>query len=236
MDTSLVVNICSMLGGMLAALCWLKRGRNEYIRYAMILLPYGALLYMMTEMHLWSATGHFLQRHLIFSAPVLLFLLGRYMLKCDWKRALLGCGIYKVISIALLALCAPFNDDPAFVCRVLFTNSVCDILFAWLLVWLCVRHTGLSGKEALLTAACITACSDCISTNLSTYMVGVVFDFPGETGLALHLILSAGWPIFLSGLVFACIMHFVHSQSWNRALCFGMIPPALTLLALVLYI
>ena len=98
MDSHLVINICCMLGGMLAALCWLKRGRNEYIRYAMILLPYGALLYMMTEMHLWSATGHFLQRHLIFSAPVLLFLLGRYMLKCDWKRALLSSGIYAVDS------------------------------------------------------------------------------------------------------------------------------------------
>ena len=39
MDSHLVINICCMLGGMLAALCWLKRGRNEYIRYAMILLP-----------------------------------------------------------------------------------------------------------------------------------------------------------------------------------------------------
>ena len=41
MDSHLVINICCMLGGMLAALCWLKRGRNEYMRYAMILLPYG---------------------------------------------------------------------------------------------------------------------------------------------------------------------------------------------------
>ena len=45
MDTGLIVSICCVLGSMFAALCCLKHGRNEYIRYAMILLPYGALLY-----------------------------------------------------------------------------------------------------------------------------------------------------------------------------------------------
>ena len=139
MDSHLVINICCMLGGMLAAMCWLKRGRNEYIRYAMILLPYGALLYMMTEMHLWSAAGHFLQRHLLCSSPVLLFLLGHFMLKCGWKRSLLSSGVYAIVYIFLFALCAPFKDDPVYVWKVLIADSVCDILFIWLLVWLCVR-------------------------------------------------------------------------------------------------
>ena len=234
MDTGLIISICCMLGSMFAALCWLKHGRNEYIRYAMILLPYGALLYMMTEMHLWSATGHFLQHHLLCSAPVLLFLLGRFMLKCGWKRSLLSCGVYAIVYIFLFALCAPFKDDPVYVWKVLIADSVCDILFIWLLVWLCVRPTGVSPKDSLLTAACVSAFSDCISVNIAPYIKEFILggDLPG----GLDLIVAAGWPIFLCGIVFACIVHFIHAQSWKRALCFGLFPSAFTLLALVLYI
>ena len=184
MDSHLVINICCMLGGMLAALCWLKRGRNEYIRYAMILLPYAALLYMMTEMHLWSATGHFLQRHLIFSAPVLLFLLGRYMLKCDWKRALLSSGIYAVGLVVMHVLCAPFKDEPSLFWKELLIDSALDILFTWLLVWLCARPYGISGWTGFLTAACVKACRDCLSANFANLFSGLYMD------VALQLIVA----------------------------------------------
>ena len=228
MDTGLMISICCMLGSMFAALCRLKHGRNEYIRYAMILLPYGALLYMMTEMHLWSATGHFLQHHLLCSAPVLLFLLGRFMLKCGWKRSLLSCGVYAIVYIFLFALCAPFKDDPVYVWKVLIADSVCDILFIWLLVWLCVRPTGVSTEESLLTAACVSALSDCISVNIAPYIKEFVLggDLPG----VLDLIVAAGWPLIVSGIVFATIMHYVHNRSWKRVIGILLIPMVLTLL------
>lgn len=231
MDSHLVINICCMLGGMLAALCWLKRGRNEYIRYAMILLPYGALLYMMTEMHLWSATGHFLQRHLIFSAPVLLFLLGRYMLKCDWKRALLSSGIYAVGLVVMHILCAPFKDEPSLFWKELLMDSALDILFTWLLVWLCARPYGISAWTGFLTAACVKACRDCLSANFrpvcTSLLSGLYID------MALELILAAGLLVIFCTAIFSCIMRYVHNVSWTRSLCFGAIPSLFILLAMI---
>lgn len=232
MDSHLVINICCMLGGMLAALCWLKRGRNEYIRYAMILLPYGALLYMMTEMHLWSATGHFLQRHLIFSAPVLLFLLGRYMLKCDWKRALLSSGIYAVGLVVMNVLCAPFKDEPSLFLKELLIDSALDNLFTWLLVWLCARPYGISAWTGFLTAACVKACRDCLSANFvpvyANLFSGLYMD------VALQLIVAAVWAVILCTVIFSCIMRYVHNVSWTRSLCIGAIPSLFILLAMII--
>ena len=144
------------------ALCWLKPGKREAALYAKFVLPYGALLLLF---YLFKESGPLAYELLnLFSyfAYILIFLLGFYVMKCSWKRALLAAGVYLLVRYVFFIL-AGF-----FVCydtqQLLFStaSNLLSVLFTGLLVWLCARKFGVTAKNAIVLAGTIEAVTFCV--------------------------------------------------------------------------
>ena len=228
MDLCQMMYTSLMLVSMFVALLWLRPGKRQAARYGMILVPYGGLLYLFhAAAQEMGVVGYCLREHLPASAALLVFLLGVFMLKCPWKRALQSCGVYALVHASLCVLYALYNHGPS---EELLLGAPGQILMTWLFVWLCARP--LSAKQGLLSAATIEACEGLVISNVLRY-IPVLFGLGLEASIVLGTILR----MMIWMLAFALIMHHLHGKSWKRSIAFSLSPLLLAaVLSLILLI
>ncbi|MBR5195673.1 MAG: hypothetical protein IKW48_05975 [Akkermansia sp.] len=225
MDLCQMMYTSLMLVSMFVALLWLKPGKREAARYGMILVPYGGLLYLIylatQEM---GVVGYYLREHLPCSAALLVYLLGLFMLKCPWKRALQSCGVYALVHAPLFVLYVLYIHGFSVE---LLLGAPGQILMIWLFVWLCARH--LSAKQGLLSAATIEACEGLVIANVVRY-IPVLFGLGLEATIVVGTILK----MLIWMLAFALVMHHLHGKSWKRSIAFSFSPLLLAVILSVL--
>ena len=225
MDLCQMMYTSLMLVSMFVALLWLSPGKRQAARYGMILVPYGGLLYLFhAAAQEMGVVGYCLREHLPASAALLVFLLGVFMLKCPWKRALQSCGVYALVHASLCVLYALYNHGPS---EELLLGAPGQILMTWLFVWLCARP--LSAKQGLLSAATIEACEGLVISNVLRY-IPVLFGLGLEASIVLGTILR----MMIWMLAFALVMHHLHGKSWKRSIAFSFSPLLLAVILSVL--
>lgn len=226
MEPSKLVYTVIMLVSMFVALYWLKPGKREAARYGMILVPYGGLLYLIyLATQDMGVVGYYLREHLPCSAALLVYLLGLFMLKSPWQRALRSCGVYALVHAPLFVLFVLYTYGFSVELLLqLFQGAPGQILMTWLFVWLCARP--LSAKQGLLTAAIIEACQSLVISNVARY-ISLLFGL----GVLDSVALVASLNVIIWMLAFVLLMHYLHEKSWKRSVAFSFSP---LLLAVVL--
>lgn len=191
------------LVGIFAALLWLRPGKHEAARYAMILVPAGALyVLLMQDALAFQHLALVLVKH---SAAVLLYLLGVYMLKCPWRRVILSFGIYSLVcSIAGLFIAAFDVQDVSFVLR-LARNVIFDYAWIWLFIWFCSRKSEMGGELSSLLA------------------VGAYLTLHGLFFSNLRAVVAMGDMIVYDNIIikllcFLFVLRYVLQQGWKRSL------------------
>lgn len=191
------------LVGMFAALLWLRPGKHEVARYAMILVPAGALyVLLMQDALAFQHQALVLVKH---SVAVLLYLLGVYMLKCPWRRVILSFGIYSLVcSIAGLFIAAFDVQDVSFVLR-LAGNVIFDYAWIWLFIWLCSRKSEMGGKlSSLLAVGAYLTLHGLFFSNLKAAVA------MGDMIVYVNIIITL--------LCFLFVLRYVLQQGWKRSL------------------
>lgn len=191
------------LVGIFAALLWLRPGKHEAARYAMILVPAGALyVLLMQDALAFQHLALVLVKH---SVAVLLYLLGVYMLKCPWRRVILSFGIYSLVcSIAGLFIAAFDVQDVSFVLR-LARNVIFDYAWIWLFIWLCSRKSEMGGELSSLLA------------------VGAYLTLHGLFFSNLRAVVAMGDMIVYDNIIIKLlcllfVLRYVLQQGWKRSL------------------
>ena len=188
---------------MFAALLWLRPGKYEAARYAMILVPAGALyVLLMQDALAFQHQALVLVKH---SVAVLLYLLGVYMLKCPWRRVILSFGIYSLVcSIAGLFIAAFDVQDVSFVLR-LAGNVIFDYAWIWLFIWLCSRKSEMGGKlSSLLAVGAYLTLHGLFFSNLKASVA------MGDMIVYVNIIITL--------LCFLFVLRYVLQQGWKRSL------------------
>lgn len=188
---------------MFAALLWLRPGKHEAARYAMILVPAGALyVLLMQDALAFQHQALVLVKH---SVAVLLYLLGVYMLKCPWRRVILSFGIYSLVcSIAGLFIAAFDVQDVSFVLR-LAGNVIFDYAWIWLFIWLCSRKSEMGGKlSSLLAVGAYLTLHGLFFSNLKASVA------MGDMIVYVNIIITL--------LCFLFVLRYVLQQGWKRSL------------------
>lgn len=226
MDSELLMRLLCMLPGMFAALLWLRPGWREAARYAMILLPSGVLIGLLDTYADMGAAGCYVLQHLLISGALLVFLLGRYMLKCDWKQALYAVGVYQLAQGICSLLFVPCFLEMSGTLSLALLGALVEVLYIWFFVWLATRHSGISRKVELLSSAAIVACTALITVNLGLYAPRLSA-WSSLNELNWIMIVYPLFPLACSLLCFALVMRFVHGLSWKRAFAFALLYVAL---------
>lgn len=226
MDSELLMRLLCMLPGMFAALLWLRPGWREAARYAMILLPSGVLIGLLDTYADMGAAAYYVLQHLLFSGALLVFLLGRYMLKCDWKQTLYAGGVDWFAQGICSLLFVPCFLDMSRALWLDMLGALVEVLYIWFFVWLATRHSGISRKVGLLSAAAIVACTTLITVNLGLYAPRLSA-WSSLNELNWIMIVYPLFPLACSLLCFALVMRFVHGLSWKRAFAFALLYVAL---------
>lgn len=203
MNLQFIAEFIVCLAGMFGALLWLRPGKSEAARYAVILLAVGAL-YALAMM---DALGwrYYVLQHVRYSAPVILYLLGAYMLKCPWRRVVLSFGIYSLLCTAV-GIVQVFRDMyPDILLPSEYSRDVIiDYAYVWLFIWLCARKSGKAGKwTALLAAGAYYTLSGVVMANLRN---GLVL---GEWGSWLRIVVNL--------LSFIFMLYWVLQQTRKRS-------------------
>ena len=201
MFSQLVNEFIVSLAGIFAALLWLNPGKSAAIRYAMILVPAGALyVLLMQEAMGWQ---YQMLLHVKYSAVVLLFLLGVFMLKCPWRRVVLSFGIYSLVCSVAGLMIAAF-DVPELLLS-LTRYLIFEYAWVWVFIWLCSRKSEMGGKwiSLLASGSYLTLCG-LIFTNLRGCVA------LGDVLVCANIIIS------LLGLLF--VLRYVMLQVWKRSL------------------
>lgn len=188
---------------MFAALLWLRPGKHEAARYAMILVPAGALyVLLMQDALAFQHQALVLVKH---SVAVLLYLLGVYMLKCPWRCVILSFGIYSLVcSIAGLFIAAFDVQDVSFVLR-LAGNVIFDYAWIWLFIWLCSRKSEMGGKlSSLLAVGAYLTLHGLFFSNLKASVA------MGDMIVYVNIIITL--------LCFLFVLRYVLQQGWKRSL------------------
>ena len=226
MDSELLMRLLCMLPGMFAALLWLRPGWREAARYAMILLSSGVLIGLLDTYGDMGAAGCYGLQHLLFSGALLVFLLGRYMLKCDWKQSLYAGGVDWFAQGICSLLFVPCFLDMSRALWLDMLGALVEVLYIWFFVWLATRHSGISRKVGLLSSAAIVACTSMITVNLGLYAPRLSA-WSSLNELNWIMIVYPLFPLACSLLCFALVMRFVHGLSWKRAFAFALLYVAL---------
>lgn len=226
MDSELLMRLLCMLPGMFAALLWLRPGWREAVRYAMILLSSGVLIGLLDTYADMGAAGYYVLQHLLFSGALLVFLLGRYMLKCDWKQSLYAGGVDWFAQGICSLLFVPCFLDMSRALWLSLLGALVEVLYIWFFVWLATRHSGISRKVGLLSSAAIVACTTLITVNLGLYEPRLSA-WSSLNELNWIMIVYPLFPLACSLLCFALVMRFVHGLSWKRAFAFALLYVAL---------
>lgn len=226
MDSELLMRLLCMLPGMFAALLWLRPGWREAARYAMILLPSGVLIGLLDTYADMGAAAYYVLQHLLISGALLVFLLGRYMLKCDWKQSLYAVGVYQLAQGICSLLFVPCFLEMSGTLWLALLGALVEVLYIWFFVWLATRHSGISRKVELLSSAAIVACTTLITVNLGLYAPRLSA-WSSLNELNWIMIVYPLFPLACSLLCFALVMRFVHGLSWKRAFAFALLYVAL---------
>ena len=193
------------LVGIFAALLWLRPGKREAARYAMILVPAGALyVLLMQEAMGWQ---YQMLLHVKYSVVGLLYLLGVYMLKCPWRRVLLSFGIYSLVCSAAGIVIAAFDMPEVPLLVRLTRNLIFEYAWIWLFIWLCTRKSEMGGKWISLLAA-------------GSYLTlhGLVFSNIRAAGALGDVDLIVCVNIIISLLALLFVLRYVLQQGWRRSL------------------
>lgn len=226
MDSELLMRLLCMLPGMFAALLWLRPGWREAARYAMILLPSGVLIGLLDTYGDMGAAAYYVLQHLLISGALLVFLLGRYMLKCDWKQSLYAGGVDWFAQGICSLLFVPCFLEMSGTLWLALLGALVEVLYIWFFVWLATRHSGISRKVGLLSSAAIVACTTLITVNLGLYAPRLSA-WSSLNELNWIMIVYPLFPLACSLLCFALVMRFVHGLSWKRAFAFALLYVAL---------
>lgn len=221
MNHQFIAEFIACLAGMFAALLWLRPGKRETARYATILLASGAL-YALAMM---DAIGwrYYVLQHVRYSAPVMLYLMGVYMLKCPWRRVILSLGIYSLLCTAV-GIVQVFRDMyPNILLPSEYSRDIIiDYAYVWLFIWLCARKCERGGKwTALLAVGAYYTLSGVVMMNLRN---GLVL---GDTGSWLRIVVDA--------LGFFFVLYWVLQQTRKRSIITTLLfalPPVLAKLLL----
>lgn len=190
------------LVGIFAALLWLRPGKREAARYAMILVPAGALyVLLMQEVMVWQ---YQLLLHVKYSVAGLLYLLGVYMLKCPWRKVVLSFGIYSLVCSAAGIVIAAFDMPEVSLLVRLTRNLIFEYAWIWLFIWLCTRKSEMGGKWISLLA---------VGSYLTLH--GLFFSNLRDA-VTRDLIVYVNIIISLLGFLF--VLRYVLQQGWRRSL------------------
>lgn len=222
-DESLLMHLVCLLLPVYAALLWLKPGKYEAARYAMILLPAGGLFYLLSVYTEMGMLRYCIHHHVFVSGALLVLLLGRYMLKCDWKQALYAAGVYELCVALVRMVVLPLFLQRYMVSWTLSLCSCAAILNVWLFVWLCARKSGISRKEGFLSAAAIVACSSLIFGNLAQFTALLLHSDSVMEGMELMMISHAALRVVSDMLCFTLVMCLIHRQSWLRSVAYALL-------------
>ena len=193
------------LAGIFAALLWLRPGKREAARYAMILVPAGALyVLLMQEAMGWQ---YQMLLHVKYSVVGLLYLLGVYMLKCPWRRVLLSFGIYSLVCSAAGLVIAAFDVPEVPLLVRLTRNLIFEYAWIWLFIWLCTRKSEMGGKWISLLA---------VGSYLTLH--GLVFSNIRAAGALGDVDLIVYVNIIISLLGLLLVLRYVMQQGWKRSL------------------
>lgn len=222
-DESLLMRLLCLLLPMYAALLWLKPGKQKAARYAMVLLPAGGLFYLLLVYTEMGMLRYCICHHVFVSGALLVLLLGRYMLKCDWKQALYAAGVYELCLALAQMVVLPLFHQRYMETWTLSLSRCAAILCVWLFVWLCARKSGISRKAGFLTAAAIVACSSLIFGNLAQYTALLLHSDSVMEGMELMMICHASLRVVSDMLCFTLLMSLIHRQSWLRSAAFALL-------------
>lgn len=227
MDTPTLIYLIFTLSGAFTALLWLRPGKREALRYALVLLSFGGLIYILSTK---SATSLPLSRmHLLALSITAVFLLGVYMLKSPWRRVILALGVYGLVSSLVGIADFAYNWQGDFRCLdlLLAVSFYLETLLFWFFVWWCTRKDeGLRPVERLYAAAAFAL----FYTLLTYYYRYAAYYLAEASG-------SRALPIFTAGLLLLlCLgvfLRYAMQHPWKRSLgvaavC-ALIPPALSL-------
>lgn len=211
-DPEIVFFLFSLLGAF-AALLWLRPGKREAARYALIVLTFGALCYLLSDKAQPPIPR--LPVYITMAMPVLVFLLGMYMLRCPWRRVVLSLGIYVLVSalsnLTNLIYSAQY-DRLSRVDILLGFNTYLEVLWIWLFVRLGTRKSaGIRATDCLLAAAAY-ACIARLMLQLCNYLVPYLA-LAMEPRAAMLGIAGAVYLLCLGGM-----LRYVLRQPWKRSL------------------
>lgn len=232
------IELAFSLLGVFAALLWLKPGRRHAARYAMIVLPFSGLCFILYQNP--GEYGRFVLAHLAAIMPLITFLLGKYMLRCPWREVFLSLGVYAIISqltsFAYMAhnMQAPESGWPELVFPLSF---YIEVLWAWSFILLFTRKDdSIRPVARIYTAAAlliihksIIVCFMAFGGDSMRYLQKSAADagsvVPGLlSGCALILLL-------VLTLCYAASLRYVLLQSWKRSI--GAVVVAMLALSIV---
>lgn len=190
------------LAGIFASLLWLRPGKREAARCAMILVPAGALyVLLMQEVMVWQ---YQLLLHVKYSVAGLLYLLGVYMLKCPWRKVVLSFGIYSLVCSAAGIVIAAFDMPEVPLVR-LTRNLIFEYAWIWLFIWLCSRKSEMGGKlSSLLAVGAYLTLHGLFFSNLKASVA------MGDMIVYVNIIITL--------LCFLFVLRYVLQQGWKRSL------------------
>lgn len=222
-DIYQTIELAFSLLGAFAALLWLRPGKQQATRYAIIVLSFAGLCAILHQNP--GEYGIAILQHLVYIMPLFVFLLGKYMLSSTKRRAFLALGVYALVkSLGALAH-IPLNmlsDCPVSLALLTGVDFYLTLVWAWLFIWLCTRKdAAISRSDRIYVAAAVmTVYGSLVScwplfrslpflfTNLTSE------DIPQWVSLSLYFV-----PMLLNTLCFAAGLRYVLHQSWVRTLC-----------------
>ncbi|MBE6435495.1 MAG: hypothetical protein E7030_04755 [Akkermansiaceae bacterium] len=212
-----IINLAFALLGAFAALLWLRRGKQQRIRYAVIVLSFAGLCAILYQNP--GEYGFCVLRYLPHAIVLFVFLLGKYMLGCPWRRAFLSLGVYALVSeLSVFARMAQGGH----IFPISFSFYL-ELIWAWFFIYLCTRKDGrICRTERLLAAATVlTACNTLTGVIMAGLPQWLLMHnttyglLPPESLIQLIVYI----PLLLLTLIYAANLRCVLRQSWGRTLC-----------------
>ncbi|MDO5465144.1 MAG: ankyrin repeat domain-containing protein [Akkermansia sp.] len=219
LDTLDIINLTFSLLGAFAALLWLRPGKQQAIRYAVIMLSFAGLCAI-----LYQNPGEFgfdLLHYLPHAILLFVFLLGRYMLGTPWRRAFLSLGVYALVAelgvLVRVALGEHIYPIPF--------GFYLTLAWVWFTIFLCTRKDSSIGRTERIFAAAATLI---VANSLTEIIV------PSLWGLLRVLFSNDLWeltppehlslfilcmPVLILTLCYAANLRYVLRQAWVRTVC-----------------
>lgn len=228
-DSFLLCAVVCMIFSMYVALLWFEPSRGKAIRTVLILLPFGFFVNLLGDYELSGEYGYHIVQHLTRAVPLLLFLLGYFVLRNHWKQALLSIGIWYPINHILHTIISDIDrrDVPVgdtfveqYASLLLVVGLIFGLGYTWLFVRACVGKTNISKWEMILTTSAIEGLTPFLLfyLNLAATFLISLFTPTATISLAVASLFSIG-----AGVVcFSGITHYVWNTPLKRSLIYSL--------------